>query len=55
MGHSDIGVTMNTYSNLGLKDAKDEMIRMEELNAAKKELEKTTGERPVTQKQFWVV
>ena len=52
MGHSDIGVTMNTYTHLGLEDAKDEMIRMEELNAAKRELEKTTVEKPVTQKIF---
>ena len=36
MGHSDIGVTMNTYTHLGLEDAKDEMIRMEELNVAKR-------------------
>ncbi|MFR6515152.1 MAG: tyrosine-type recombinase/integrase, partial [Ruminococcus sp.] len=55
MGHSDSGVTMNTYTHLGLEDAKDEMIRMEELNAAKRELEKTTGEKPVTQKMFRVV
>ena len=55
MGHSDIGVTMNTYTHLGLEDAKDEMIRMEELNAAKRELEKTIGEKPVTQKMFRVV
>lgn len=31
MGHSDIGVTLNTYTHLGLDDAKNEMIRMEEL------------------------
>ena len=35
-----------------MNEAKDEMIRMEELNAAKRELEKTTGEKPVTQKIF---
>lgn len=52
MGHSDIGVTMNTYTHLGLEDAKEEMIRMEELNAARAELNKTTGEKPVTQKMF---
>lgn len=52
MGHSDIGVTMNTYTHLGLEDAKEEMIRMEELNAARVELNKTTGEKPVTQKMF---
>ena len=52
MGHSDIGVTMNTYTHLGLEYAKEEMIRMEELNAARAELNKTTGEKPVTQKMF---
>lgn len=55
MGHSDIGGTMNTYTHLGLEDAQDEMIRMEELNAARAEVAKTTGEKPVTQKQFRVV
>lgn len=52
MGHSDIGVTMNTYTHLELEDAKEEMIRMEELNAARAELNKATGEKPVTQKMF---
>lgn len=28
------------------------MIRMEELNAARAELNKATGEKPVTQKMF---
>lgn len=40
MGHSDIGVTMNTYIHFGLEDAKEEMIRMEELNAVRAELNK---------------
>ena len=44
MGHSEIGVTMNTYTHLGLEDAKNEMIRLEELEQAKKEIEQT--ERP---------
>ena len=48
MGHSDISVTMNVYTHLGFDDAKDEMIRLEELEAAKKEVEKVTGEKPVT-------
>ena len=43
MGHSDIGVTMNTYTHLGLDDAKDEMIRLQELEDARKEVQKTTG------------
>ena len=28
MGHSDIGVTLNTYTHLGLEDAKVEMRRI---------------------------
>lgn len=44
MGHSDIGVTLNTYTHLGLDDATDELKRLQELEAARKELEKTQGE-----------
>lgn len=49
MGHSDISVTMNTYTHLGFDDAKDEMVRLE---AAKKEVEKVTGEKLISQKMF---
>ena len=42
MGHSDIGVTLNVYTHLGLEDAADELKRMEELENAKKELNKTS-------------
>lgn len=52
MGHSDISVTMNVYTHLEFDDAKDEMIRLEELEAAKKEVEKVTGEKPISQKMF---
>lgn len=52
MGHSDIGVTLNTYTHLGLEDAADELKRMEELADARKELEKVKGESPVSQKMF---
>ena len=53
MGHSDIGVTMNTYTHLGLEDAQNEMVRLEELNKAKEEIAKAAGEkRPVTQRNF---
>ena len=40
MGHSDIGVTMNTYTHLGLDDAQQEMIRLQEQESARKEIEK---------------
>ena len=52
MGHSDIGVTLNTYTHLGLEDAADELKRLEDLEAARKELEKAKGEKPVSQKRF---
>ena len=46
---------MNVYTHLGFDDAKDEMVRLEELNAAKKEVEKVSGEKPVSQKMFKVI
>lgn len=52
MGHSDIGVTLNTYTHLGLEDAADELKRMEDLEVARKELEKAKGSKPVSQKMF---
>ena len=32
--------------------AKDEMVCLEELEAAKKEVEQVTGEKPISQKMF---
>lgn len=59
MGHSDIGVTMNVYTHLGLEDAAAEMARIEAVEAARKEQEKISGEakpvNAVTQKIFRVV
>ena len=55
MGHSEIGVTLNTYTNLGLEDATNELKRMEDLENARKELDKTSGRKTVTQKMFRVV
>ena len=52
MGHSYILVTMNVYTHLGFDDDKDEMIRLEELEAAKKEVEKVNGETLISQKMF---
>ena len=52
MGHSDIGVTLNTYTHLGLEDAEDDLRRLEDLQNARKELELTQGEKPVSQKMF---
>ena len=55
MGHSNISVTMNVYTHLGFDDAKDEMVRLEELETAKKEVEKVSGDKPISQKMFKVI
>ena len=52
MGHSDIEVTLNTYKHLGLEDAENELKRLEDLQNARKELERTQGEKLVSQKMF---
>ena len=48
MRHSDISVTLNTYTHLGLENAADELRRMEDLENARKELEKNKEEKPVS-------
>ena len=60
MGHSDIGVTMNTYTHLGLEDALEEVGRMQELENARKEQEKLAGKKEITTVllllvKFWLV
>lgn len=39
MRHADIGVTLNTYTHIGLDDAKEELERVEKLKQAKSEVE----------------
>lgn len=53
VGHSDIGVTLNTYTGLGLENAADKLKRMEDLKTTRRELEK--DEKPVSQKIFWAI
>ncbi len=55
MGHSDIGVTLNTYTHLGLEDAEDELKRMEDLNNERNELDKNSRRNLMTQKMFRVI
>jgi hypothetical protein len=55
MGHSDIGVTLNTYTHLGLEDATEEMKRMENLEKARRELHGEEKEKPMKQNMFKVV
>jgi integrase len=51
MGHSDIAMTPNVYTHIGLDDATEELKKLEELGNACKELEKGQ-EKPVSQKMF---
>ena len=44
MGHSDISVTLNVYTHLGLQDAVEEMTRLQELERAREEQERMDGE-----------
>ena len=37
MRHGNIGVTMNVYSSLGMKDAAEEMTGMEKVESARRE------------------
>lgn len=55
MGHSDIGVTLNTYTHLGLEAAAEELRRMEEAEVARREQEKIASKTPPSQKMFKVV
>ena len=48
MGHSDISVTLNTYTHLGLEDAAEELRRMEEAESARREQEKLAGKEQPT-------
>ena len=53
MGHSDIGVTLNTYTHLGLEDAQDELGRIAKIVNARREMDKLGGEK--TQEMFRVM
>lgn len=53
MGHSDIGVTLNTYTHLGLEDVQDELGRIAEIENARREMDKLGGEK--TQEMFRVM
>ena len=55
MGHSVIGVTLNTYTHLGLEDAAEELRRMEEAEATRREQEKLAGKAQNSQKMFKAV
>ena len=50
-----IGVTLNTYTHLGLEDAAEELRRMEEAENARREQEKLASKAKDAQKLFKAV
>ena len=56
MGHSDIGVTLNVYTHMGLDDAEKELQKMKGLEKARKEMGiSDKDDKPLKQNMFKVV
>ena len=56
MGHSDIAVTLNVYTHVGLEDAEKELQKMQGLENARKEMEiSDTDDKPLKHNMFKVV
>ena len=56
MEHSDIAVTFNVYTHVGLEDAEKELQKMQGLKNARKEMEiSDTDDKPLKQNMFKVV
>lgn len=56
MGHSDIAVTLNVYTHVGLEDAENELRKMQPLEGARKEMGLSDkDDKPLKQTMFKVV
>lgn len=56
MGHSDIAVTLNVYTHVGLEDAANELRKMQTLEGARKEMGLSDNDdKPLKQTMFKVV
>ena len=56
MGHSDIAVTLNVYTHVGLEDAENELRKMQILEGARKEMGLSDkDDKPLKQTMFKVV
>lgn len=53
MGHSDIGVTLDVYTHVGLDDASKELEKMQGLETARKEMGLSDkDDKPIQQRMF---
>ena len=56
MGHSDIAVTLNVYTHVGLEDAENELRKMQTFEEARKEMGiSDKDDKPLKQTMFKVV
>ena len=56
MGHSDIAVTLNVYTHVGLEDAEKELQKMQGLENARKGMGiSDTDDKPLKQNMFKVI
>lgn len=56
MGHSDIAVTLNVYTHVGLEDAEKEFQKMQGLENARKEMGiSDKDDKPLKQNMFKVI
>lgn len=53
MGHSDISVTLNTYTHLKIDDAKEEMEKLVKAQAAAEEISKANGQEKKLKDKGW--
>lgn len=55
MGHSDISVTLNTYTHLKLDDAKEEMEKLAQAQAAAEEISRANGQEAKLKEKGWKI
>ena len=53
MGHSDISVTLNTYTHLKLDDAKEEMEKLAQAQEAAEEISRANGQEATLKEKGW--
>ena len=53
MGHSDISVTLNTYTHLKLDDAKEEMEKLAQAQEAAEEISRANGQEAKLKEKSW--
>lgn len=53
MGHSDISVTLNTYTHLKVDDAKEEMEKLAQAQETAEEISRANGQEAKLKEKGW--